>query len=90
MRVRPLRVQISYDVQVGSAIHLKELPFALDVLGDFRNDPAKSLPKFKERRFVDVDFENFDSVLENVRPNLTAGVENKLHEDPSTDKLKMD
>lgn len=91
-RVRPPRVQISYDVQVGDAIELKELPFVLGVMGDFTGQPTEPLPNLKDksRRFVDVNPDNFDSVLESMRPHLAFSVENKLSEDPNAGNLKVD
>ena len=89
-RVRPPRVQISYDVQVGDAIELKELPFVLGVMGDFTGQSTEPLPKLKERRFVDVNPDNFDSVLESMRPHIAFNVENKLSEDPNAGNLKVD
>ncbi|MFZ0537006.1 MAG: type VI secretion system contractile sheath small subunit, partial [Candidatus Sulfotelmatobacter sp.] len=53
-RVRPPRVQITYDVETGGAIEVKELPFVVGVLGDFTGNPEQPLPKLKERRFVEV------------------------------------
>ena len=61
-RVRPPRVQITYDVETGGAIEIKELPFVVGVLGDFTGQPEQPLPKLKERRFVEVTPDNFDSV----------------------------
>jgi type VI secretion system protein ImpB len=89
-RVRPPRVQISYDVQVGDAIELKELPFVLGVMGDFTGQPTEPLPRLKDRRFVDVNPDNFDSVLESMHPHLAFSVENKLSEDPNAGNLKVD
>ncbi len=59
-RVRSPRVQITYDVEIGGAIELKELPFVVGVLGDFTGQPEKPLPKLKERNFVEVNPDNFD------------------------------
>ncbi len=89
-RVRPPRVQISYDVEIGDAIQLKELPFVLGVMGDFTGQPTEPLPRLKDRRFVDVNPDNFDSVLESMRPHLAFSVENKLSEDPNAGDLKVD
>jgi len=75
-RVRPPRVQITYDVEIGDAIELKELPFVLGVMGDFTGQPAEPLQRLKDRRFVDVSPDNFDSVLESMRPHLALSVEN--------------
>ncbi|MBV9158248.1 MAG: type VI secretion system contractile sheath small subunit [Acidobacteriaceae bacterium] len=89
-RVRPPRVQISYDVEIGDAIQLKELPFVMGVMGDFTGQPTEPLPRLKDRRFVDVNPDNFDSVLESMRPHLAFSVENKLSEDPNAGDLKVD
>jgi type VI secretion system protein ImpB len=89
-RVRPPRVQITYDVEIGDAIELKELPFVVGVLGDFTGQPEQPLPKLKERRFVEVTPDNFDSVLESMSPHLRYAVENKLSNDPNAGQLKVD
>ena len=81
-RVRPPRVQISYEVQVGDAIELKEIPFVLGVLGDFSGNPAEELPKLKDRKFVEVTPDNFDDVLASMKPRLAYSVANKLADDP--------
>lgn len=89
-RVRPPRVQVSYDVQVGDAIELKELPFVMGVLGDFVGNPTEAQPRLKDRRFVEVTPDNFDSVIESMRPHLAYSVENKLSDDPNAGQLKVD
>ena len=89
-RVRPPRVQITYDVEVGGAIEIKELPFVVGVLGDFTGQPEQPLPKLKERRFVEINPDNFDSVLESMKPHLSYAVENKLSEDPNAGQIKVD
>jgi len=89
-RVRPPRVQITYDVETGGAIEVKELPFVVGVLGDFTGTPEQPLPKLKERRFVEVTPDNFDSVLESMKPHLSFAVENKLSEDADAGQLKVD
>jgi type VI secretion system protein ImpB len=89
-RVRPPRVQITYDVETGGAIEVKELPFVVGVLGDFTGIPEQPLPKLKERRFVEVTPDNFDSVLESMKPHLSFAVENKLSEDVDAGQIKVD
>src|SRR6266704_3416469 len=89
-RVRPPRVQITYDVETGGAIEIKELPFVVGVLGDFTGQPEQPLPKLKERRFVEVTPDNFDSVLEGMKPHLSFSVENKLSEESDAANLKVD
>ena len=82
-RVRPPRVQITYDVEVGGAIELKELPFVIGVLGDFVGKPEEPLPAFKNRKFVEIDPDNFNQVLAGMKPRLAYTVENKLQDDGS-------
>src|SRR5438309_11709961 len=89
-RVRPPRVQITYDVEVGGAIEIKELPFVAGVLGDFTGNPEQPLPKLKERKVVEVDPDNFDTLLEGMKPHLSFAVENKLSDDPNSANLKID
>jgi type VI secretion system protein ImpB len=89
-RVRPPRVHITYDVEVGDAIEVKELPFVMGVLADFSGQPEQPLPRLKDRKFVEVTPDNFDSVLEAMKPHLSFSVENKLSEDPDAGKLNVD
>ena len=89
-RVRSPRVQITYDVEVGGAIELKELPFVMGVMGDFTGQPTEPLARVKDRKFVEVNPDNFDTVLESMKPHLAYSVENKLSENPDAAKLKVD
>jgi type VI secretion system protein ImpB len=89
-RVRPPRVHVTYDVEVGDAIEMKELPFVLGVLGDFTGQPEQPLPRLRERKFVEVNPDNFDQVLEGMKPHLSFSVENKLSEDAEAAQLKVD
>jgi type VI secretion system protein ImpB len=89
-RVRPPRVHVTYDVEVGDAIELKELPFVMGVLGDFTGQPAEPLPRLRDRKFVEVNPDNFDSVLEGMKPHLSFSVENKLSDESDAPQLKVD
>jgi type VI secretion system protein ImpB len=80
-RVRPPRVHITYDVETGDAIQMKEIPFVMGVLGDFSGAPAEALPRLKDRKFVEVTPDNFDDVLKSMKPRLQFAVENKLSGD---------
>lgn len=82
-RVRPPRVNITYDVEVGGAIELKELPFVVGVLGDFVGKPEEPLPALKNRKFVEIDPDNFNQVMAGMKPRLAYSVENKLQDDGS-------
>jgi type VI secretion system protein ImpB len=77
-RVRAPRVQITYDVEIGDAIEMKEIPFAVGVLADLSGKPEDPLPRLKDRKFIEIDRDNFDKVLEGMKPRLAYQVENKL------------
>jgi type VI secretion system protein ImpB len=79
-KVRPPRVQLTYDVEIGDAIESKELPFVTGVLGDFTGkvDPNKPVVKLKDRKFVSVDLDNFDDVMKGMAPASSYRVKNKL------------
>ena len=89
-RVRSPRVQITYDVEIGGAIEIKELPFVVGVLGDFTGQPEQPLPNLKQRKFVEVNPDNFDTVLAGMKPHLSFAVENKLSEESDAPNLKVD
>ncbi|MRR35995.1 type VI secretion system contractile sheath small subunit [bacterium] len=80
-RVRAPRVQITYDVEVGDSIEMKEIPFVVGVLGDFSGNPDEPLPKIKDRKFVEIDRDNFNKVLEGMKPRVAFRVDNKLTND---------
>ena len=77
-RVRPPRVQITYDVQVGNAVIKKELPFVVGVLADLAGVPLNPLPKLKDRKFVEIDRDNFNSVMTSYGVRLPVRVTNVL------------
>ncbi len=80
-RVRPPRVHITYDVEIGDAIEMKEIPFVVGVLADLSGKPDQPLPKMKDRKFIEIDRDNFDKVLEGMSPRLAYRVDNKLTDD---------
>jgi type VI secretion system protein ImpB len=82
-RVRPPRVQITYDVEIGGAIELKELPFVIGVLGDFVGKPEEPLPALKNRKFVEIDPDNFNQVMAGMTPRVAFTTENKLQDNGS-------
>ena len=88
-RVRAPRVHITYDVEVGDAIELKELPFVMGVLGDFTGQPEQPLPSLKDRKFVEVTPDNFDQVLEKMSPHVAFSVDNKLSKDAGQLKVNL-
>ena len=82
-RVRSPRVHITYDVETGDAIEMKELPFVVGVLSDLSGKPDEPLPRMRDRKFVEIDRDNFDSVLKGMKPRLAYRVDNKLTDDDS-------
>jgi len=82
-RVRPPRVHITYDVEIGDAIEMKELPFVLGVLSDLSGKPDEALPRLRDRKFVDIDRDNFNDVMKGAKPRLAFKVDNKLTNDDS-------
>ena len=89
-RVRSPRVQITYDVEVGNAIEMKELPFVMGVLGDLTGQPDKPMAALKDRKFVEINPDNFDTVLKGMQPHLAYSVDNKLSDDPNAGQVKVD
>jgi len=82
-RVRSPRVHITYDVQIGDAIEMKELPFVLGVLSDLSGNPDEPLPRLRDRKFVEIDRDNFNSVMKGMKPRLAFRVDNTLTNDDS-------
>lgn len=80
-RVRPPRVQITYDVEIGNAIEMKELPFVMGILADLSGMPAEAPPKLKERKFVEIDRDNFNEIMASIKPRLALRVPNRLAND---------
>ena len=80
-RVRAPRVQITYDVEIGDAIEMKEIPFVMAVLADLSGKPEEPLPKLKDRKFIEIDRDNFNNVLEGMKPRVAFKVDNKLSGD---------
>jgi type VI secretion system protein ImpB len=82
-RVRPPRVHITYDVETGDAIEKREIPFVAGVMADLSGQPDQPLPPMKERKFVEIDKDNFDRILGKINPRLAYKVDNRLSEDDS-------
>jgi len=89
-RVRAPRVHISYEVETGGAIEMKELPFVMGVLGDFTGHPEEPLARLKDRKFVEVNPDNFESVLKSMKPHLSFKVQNTLAEGEEGSKIGVD
>lgn len=88
-RNRPPRVQITYDVETGGAIEKKEIPFVVGIMSDltgakYNPDAGKALPKMKERKFVEIDRDNFNKVMASIKPAVTMKVPDMIG-DPKPD-----
>lgn len=82
-RVRKPRVHITYDVETEGAMVKKELPFVVGVMGDFSGNNSDSPKPLKDRRFIQIDRDNFDDVMRRMSPKLRLKVDNKLSDDDS-------
>lgn len=77
-RIRPPRVQITYDVETGDTTEKKELPLVIGVLADLSGKRDKPLPKLKERGFVEIDRDNVDEIIAAIGPRVSVLLESKL------------
>lgn len=77
-RIRPPRVQLTYDVEIGDAKEIKELPFVVGVMGDFSAASELERSKFKDKKFIHVDLENIDEVMASLAPRAVFQTQNTL------------
>lgn len=77
-RNRAPRVQIEYDVELYGSKKKVQLPFVMGVLSDLSGKPAEPLPAMAERKFTDVDVDNFDAFLKSQKPRVAFQVPNTL------------
>ncbi|RZR17176.1 type VI secretion system contractile sheath small subunit [Vibrio vulnificus] len=77
-RVRKPRVHITYDVETEGASLKKELPFVVGVMGDFAGQNTEALKPLKDRRFIQIDRDNFDDVLKKMSPSVEFKVKNTM------------
>jgi type VI secretion system protein ImpB len=82
-RVRRPRVHITYEVETEGAEILRELPFVVGIMGDFSGDPTQPLRPLSERKFIQIDRDNFNEVMARMTPGLNLRVDNKLADDGS-------
>lgn len=80
-RVRKPRVHISYDVETEGAVVQKELPFVVGVMGDFSGDPTEALKPLRDRKFIQIDRDNFNDVFARMTPGVKMKVANTLADD---------
>ncbi|KYL36506.1 MULTISPECIES: type VI secretion system contractile sheath small subunit [Pseudoalteromonas] len=88
-RVRKPRVHITYDVETEGAAVKKELPFVVGVMGDFSGDNTEALKPLKDRRFIQIDRDNFNDVLKRMNPSLRLKVDNTLTDDGSQFEVNL-
>lgn len=89
-RVRKPRVHITYDVETEGALVKKELPFVVGVMGDFSGNNNTDLKPLRDRRFIQIDRDNFDDVLRRMSPKLKLKVDNKLANDDSQMSVELE
>ncbi len=82
-RVRKPRVHIKYEVETEGAMVVKELPFVMGVMGDFSGDPTSKLPELRDRKFVQIDRDNFGKIMSTMAPGANLRVKNTLQDDGS-------
>lgn len=75
---RPPRVQIEYDLETYGAMQKVNIPFVMGVMADLSGKPAEDLPGVAERKFVDIDVDNFDGVMKSSKPRVAFQVPNTL------------
>jgi type VI secretion system protein ImpB len=88
-RVRKPRVHITYEVETEGAMVLKELPFVVGVMGDFSGNPTEPLKPLKDRKFIQIDRDNINEVLQKMTPGLNMRVENTLKGDGTEMALQL-
>jgi type VI secretion system protein ImpB len=89
-RVRKPRVHITYDVETNGAVQEKEIPFVMGVMGDYSGDNTENKKALKDRKFSQVDRDNFNEVMNNVAPQANMKVENTLEGDGSEMSVNLE
>ena len=84
-RVRKPHVHITYKVHDGGLEPLKELPFVVGVIGDFSGNPTNPRDRLEDRRFIEIDRDNFDQVMARLKPELNFRVDNLLQPDSDSE-----
>ncbi len=89
-RVRKPRVHITYDVETNGAVTEKEIPFVMGVMGDYSGDNTENKKPLKDRKFSQIDRDNFNEVMANIAPKVSMKVENTLEDDGSEISVDLD
>jgi type VI secretion system protein ImpB len=77
-RNRAPRVQIEYDVELYGAEKKVQLPFVMGVMADLSGKPAEALPSVADRKFLEIDVDNFDARMKSMQPRVAFQVPNTL------------
>lgn len=90
-RVRKPRVHITYDVETGGAIEMKELPFIVGIMANLSGQPEDpdSVPPLKERKFTEIDRDNFNDIMHKAQPRCVVNVPNRLSEGDETTSMVL-
>ena len=89
-RVRKPRVHITYDVETNGAVEKKELPFVVGVMGDYSGDNTENKKALRDRKFVQIDRDNFNEAMAKINPKLNMKVDNTLKGDGSEMSVDLD
>ena len=89
-RVRKPRVHITYDLETNGASVEKELPFVMGVMGDYSGDNTEIKKPLKDRKFSQIDRDNFNDLMAKVNPKLNLKVDNTLAGDGSEMSVELD
>jgi type VI secretion system protein ImpB len=89
-RVRKPRVHITYDLETNGSIVEKEIPFVMGVMGDYSGDNAEGKKSLKDRKFSQIDRDNFNDIMTKVNPQLRMKVANLLENDGSEMSANLD
>lgn len=88
-KIRKPRVQISYELEENGASVKKEIPFVMGVMGDYSGHGEAGQVPLKQKKFIEVDGENFNQVMQKMAPELRLKVDNKLANDDSQLALEL-
>lgn len=88
-KIRKPRVHITYDVENNGQTEKKEIPFVVGVMGDFSGNPTKELKAFKDRKFIQIDADNFNEVMNKMSPGLNLKVKNTIAGDDSNMAINL-
>lgn len=89
-RVRKPRVHITYDVETNGAVAKKEIPFVMGVMGDYSGDNTENKKALKDRKFSQIDRDNFNDVMGKIAPKVGMKVENTIEGDDSEISVNLD